>query len=415
MEAPGSFALTCAGSRLRRRESRWCNTSLRSGFPCRNDGPPNLAVDQTAGYAGRRSPRALGFARRRVAADFRRSVVNSSRVTRRRMTGGRLTLLVALVLALFAAPLAGGAQPAGKVYRLGVLTPGGRPAPSAPTMASSLPMILRELGYVEGQNLVIEQRFAEGKLDRLPRLARELVQLRMDILVAASPVAVQAAKDSTKTIPIVMLLGYSDPVELGFVASFARPGGNITGVAMAAEPTMAGKRLELITEAVPGARRIAVLATGEATSRTQVQWAEKVAPSLGVKLVVVEVRDADYDRAFATMLAERADALLIVASVILSTDRAQVIKLAAKHRLPAIYDFREHAENGALMAYGGSISGFTRRAAAYVDRIFKGADPADLPVERATTFELTINLKTARTLGLTIPALLLTRADHVIE
>jgi putative ABC transport system substrate-binding protein len=327
----------------------------------------------------------------------------------------RAALTVSLVLSILVATFAVEAQQAGKVYRLGVLTPGGRPVPSFPTTAALLPLILRELGYVEGQNLVIEQRFAEGKLDRLPGLARELVQLRVDLLVAPSPQAVRAAKDTTKTIPIVMLLSYSDPIDLGLVASFARPGGNITGVVLAAEPTMAGKRLELIKEIVPRTTRIAVLATDEAAARIQVQWAEKAAASLGVKLIVVEVRDADYDRAFATMIAERADALLVVASVVLSTDRERIIGLAAKHRLPAIYDWREHVDAGGLMAYGSSVSGFTRRAVVYVDRIFKGANPADLPVERATTFELAINLKTAKALGLTIPPSLLLRADHVIE
>ena len=329
----------------------------------------------------------------------------------------RLTFVVPLVLVLLAAPFDVEAQEhkAGKVYRLGVLTPGARPAPSLPVITNLLPAILRELGYVEGQNLVIERRFAEGKLDRLPGLARELVQRQVGILAAVSPPAVRAAKDTTKTIPIVMLLTYSDPVELGFVASFARPGGNITGVLLAAEPTMAAKRLELIKEAVPRTARLAVLATGEASSRTQVQWVEKAAPALGVKLIVVEVRDADYDRAFGTIVAERADALFVIASVILSTERERIIQLAAKHRMPAIYDWREHVEAGGLMAYGGSASEFTWRAAVYVDRILRGANPADLPVERATTFELAINLKTAKTLGLTIPSSLLLRANHVIE
>jgi len=322
-------------------------------------------------------------------------------------------VFLAGAVSVVAGPLAVRAQQAGKVYRLGILTPGGHLG--SPVISNLLPLGLRDLGYVEGQNLVIEQRFAEGKLDRLPALARELVLLRVDALVAASPHAVQAAKDATKTIPIVMLLSYSEPVELGFVASFALPGGNITGVVLAAEHTMAAKRLELIKEAVPRAARIAVLATGEAPSRTQVQGVEKAAPTLGVKLVIVEARDADYDRAFATMVAERADALLVVASVILSTGRERIVQLAAKHRLPAIYDWREHVEAGGLMAYGGSVSGFTRRAAVYVDRIFKGANPADLPVERATTFELAINLKTAKALGLIIPPSLLLRADQVIE
>jgi putative ABC transport system substrate-binding protein len=327
----------------------------------------------------------------------------------------RRTVLVALAGGILVAPLGAGAQQPGKVYRLGVLTPGVRPAPSVPVTSNVLPAILREMGYVEGQNLVIELRFADGNLDRLPELARELVGLRVDALVAASPPAVQATRSITKTIPILMLLAYSDPVELGLVTSFARPGGNVTGVVMAAEPTMVGKRLELIKEVVPWAGRIAVLSTGEAPSRTQVKWAEKAASALGVKLMVVELRDGDYDRAFAAMVAERADALFVVASVILSTDHQRVIQLAAKHRLPTIYDWREHAQSGGLIAYGGSVQGFTRRAAVYVDRIFKGANPADLPVERATTFELAINLKTAKALGLTIPQSLLLRADQVIE
>jgi putative tryptophan/tyrosine transport system substrate-binding protein len=328
----------------------------------------------------------------------------------------RRAFISGITVGLLAAPFAAEAQqPAGKVHRLGVLTPGGRPNPSFATTSSLLPLFLGERGYIEGQNLVVEQRFADGKLDRLPGLARELVELRVDTIVAPSPPAIQAVKAATTTIPIVMLLAYSDPVELGFVASFARPGGNITGVVLGAEPTMAAKRLELIKEAVPRAARIAILTTGESPSRTQVQWAEKAAPSLGVKLVVVETRAADYDRAFATIVAQRADALLAVASVILSTDRQRIIHLAAKHRLPAIYEWREHVEAGGLMAYGGSISGFTRRGADYVDRIFKGANPGELPVERASTFELAINLKTAKALGLTIPPSLLLRADQVIE
>jgi putative ABC transport system substrate-binding protein len=324
-------------------------------------------------------------------------------------------LAVVFVLSLILVPLTVTGQLAGKVYRLGVLTPGVRPAPSVQVTSNVLPAILREMGYIEGQNLVIEQRFAEGKLDRLPGLVRELVELRVDALIAASPPAVQATRAVTKTIPVLMLLAYSDPVELGFVASFARPGGNVTGVVMAAEPTMVGKRLELIKEVVPWVARIAVLSTGEAPSRTQVKWAEKAASALGVKLIVVEVRDADYDRAFAAMMAERADALFIVASVILSTEHERIIRLAAKHRLPAIYDWREHAQSGGLIAYGGSVPAFTRRAAVYVDRIFKGANPADLPVERATTFELVINLKTAKALGLTIPQSVLVRADEIIQ
>jgi putative tryptophan/tyrosine transport system substrate-binding protein len=324
----------------------------------------------------------------------------------------RRGFLSSIALGLLAAPLAARAQTPGRVIKVGILS---TVNPRTTAFTEVMIQRLRELGYVEGQNLVIERRFAEGKLDRLPGLARELVQLRMDVLVATSPLPVRAAKDATKTIPIVMLLSYSDPVELGLVASLARPGGNLTGVVMAAEPTLVAKRLELIKEAVPRVARIAILSTSEAPSRTQVQWAEKAAPALGVKLVTVEVRDGDYDRAFATIGAEQADALSVVASVILSTARQRIIQLAAKHRLPAIYDWREHVEEGGLMAYGGSVSAFTRRAAVYVDRLFKGANPGELPVERATTFELVINLKTAKALGLTVPPSLLQRADQVIE
>ena len=187
------------------------------------------------------------------------------------------------------------------------------------------------------------------------------------------------------------------------------------GVVLAAEPAIAGKRLELAKEALPGATRIAFLATDEASSRLQAEWTQKAAASLGVKLLVTEARDRDYDRAFAAMVADRVEAVLVAASVVLSTDHARVIQVAAKHRLPAIYDFREHVEAGALMAYGGSVAAFARRAAVYVDRILKGANPAELPVERASVFELAINLKTAKSLGLTMPSSLLARADHVIQ
>jgi putative ABC transport system substrate-binding protein len=321
---------------------------------------------------------------------------------------------LAAALAFAAVPLAAEAQPARKVYRLGILSPAGRPSPSAPGSVIRIPRALHELGYVEGQNLVVEQRFAEGKIDRLSGLARELVELRVDVIVAVSAAAVQAAKESTKTVPIVMFSS-GDLVGRGFVASLARPGGNITGVALAPENELAGKRLELIKEAVPRVPRIAVLTTAEPSAKTQVAKARQAAPSLGVKLVVVEVRDAAYDRAFATMVTEGAGALFVVASPVLNRDRKRIHELAAKHRIPAIYDWRENAEEGGLMAYGSNNAALSRRVAEYVDKILKGAKPADLPVEQPTTFELVINLKTARSLGLTIPPSLLLRADQVIE
>jgi putative ABC transport system substrate-binding protein len=277
-----------------------------------------------------------------------------------------------------------------------------------------VPTALRDLGYVEGQNLVIERRFAEGNIDRLPGLARELVQLRVDVIVAVSAGAIQAAKDATTTTPIVMGFG-SEPVRRGFVASLARPGGNITGVLLAAESEFAGKRLELIKEAVPQAARIAVLTTDEPASRTQVQEAERAVSSLGVKLVVVEQRAGDYERAFTKMAAAHARALFVLSSPILHQDRKRIVALAAKHRLPAIYPWREEVEDGGLMAYGSNLSGLARRVAAYVDRIFKGASPAELPVEQPTSFELVVNMRTAKALGLTIPHTVLVRADQIIE
>ena len=315
---------------------------------------------------------------------------------------------------LLAAPLAAEAQPAGKVYRVGILSPSVVPDPSLATSANLVPIALRELGYVIGGNLIVERRFAEGKIDRLPGLARELMQLQMDVIFAVADTATQAAKDTTATIPIVMIVGV-DPIARGWVASLSRPGRNITGVTVVAETLLAGKRLELIREAVPRAARIAVLATGESFSRAQVRELQKGASALRIKLVVVEVEDTDYDRAFATMVAERTDAVFVVASPILTSDRTQIIERAAKYRLPAIYEWREHVEVGGLMSYGSSIVGLSRRVAAYVDKILKGAKPADLPIEQPSKFELVINLKTAKALGLTIPQSLLLRADQVIE
>ncbi len=327
----------------------------------------------------------------------------------------RRTFLLTSMASAFATPLVARAQVSSAVYRLGVLTPGACATTSFPSTTRVVASVLREHGYVEGRNLAIEPRCAEGKLDRLPELAESLPRLPVDVILALSPVAVQAAKRATATIPIVMLLTYSDPVELGFVATLAHPGGNITGVVLAAEPAMAGKRLELIKEAVPRATRIAVLTTGEAGSRTQVEWAHRAASAFNVKVIPVELLDGDYEGAFAKMAAQRAEALVLVASVLLANGRERIIELSAKHRLPTIHDWSEDAEAGGLMTYGGSLRGTARRLAVYVERIFKGTSPADLPVERATNFDLVINLKTAKTLGLTIPPSLLARAEQVIR
>jgi putative tryptophan/tyrosine transport system substrate-binding protein len=326
----------------------------------------------------------------------------------------RRRFLLSSVAGAFAAPLGAGAQQAEKVYRVGILSPGDVPDPPVATAPNLVPRHLRELGYVDGRNLVLQRRFAGGKIDRLPSLARELVRLPADVIVTAGAEATQAAGEATTTVPIVMVVG-SDPVARGWVASLSRPGGNITGVTVVAETFLAAKRVELIREAVPGAARIAVLSVGGSGSRLQVQEAQKAASALRVKLVVIEVPDIDYDRAFSTMLAERADALFVVMSPILTRDRKQIIDRAAKYRLPAIYEWREHVEVGGLMSYGSSLIELSRRVATYVDRILKGAKPGDLPIEQPTKFELVINLKTAKTLGLTMPPSLLLRADQVIE
>jgi putative ABC transport system substrate-binding protein len=309
-----------------------------------------------------------------------------------------------LALALLAAPLAVEAQPAGKVYRLGILSPAA-PQPSGMYDGRrDLIEVLRELGYVEGRNLDVE---------RLPALAAELVQRRVDVVVALSPVAFRAAQEATKTIPIVILFAGSDPVELGLVSSLARPGGNVTGVVLGS--LLAGKRLELLKEAVPRATRIAMLVAGASSGQAQLQEAQRAAALLGVRLIVIEAKGRDYERAFATMRGERADALFVAASPILHADRGRIIELAARYRLPAIYQWAEHVEEGGLMAYGASQRWAIRRVATYVDRMFKGANPAELPVEQATVLTLALNLKTAKALGLTIPQSVLARADEVIQ
>jgi ABC-type uncharacterized transport system substrate-binding protein len=323
--------------------------------------------------------------------------------------------IVILLLSLLVVPLTAETQPAGKVYRLGILSPAAVPAPEVAAIPNLVPMALRELGYVEGENLVIERRFAEGQLDRLRGLAHELVQQRVDVIVAVSDSAIDAAKDATVTIPIVMGFCDDDPVSRGYVASLAHPEGNITGVTLEAGTLLASKRLELLKAALPQAGRMAVLTTSEPGARRQVQEVQQAASTLGVTLVVVEVQGTDYERAFATMAAARADALYVLATTILNRDRMQIIERAARYRLPAMYEWREQVEVGGLMAYGSSVVTLSRRVVAQVDKLLKGARPADLPVERPTQIALVINLKTAEALGMTLPPLVLFQADEVIR
>ncbi len=327
----------------------------------------------------------------------------------------RRLFICAIGLGLLIAPRVAETQRAGRVYRLGFLHEASPLPADGRTSTAGIPTALRELGYVEGQNLVIERRYAEGKLDRLPALARELVQLGVDVIVPVGGACIRAAKAATTTIPIVMFGGF-DPVAAGFVTSLARPGGNITGILILPGGTLSGKKLELLKEAVPHAARIALLAPADDPRfRPAAQEAEKAASTLGIKLVVVEVRGGDYPRAFATIAAERAAALLVGATPSLARDGKRIIEQAAKHKLPAMYEWPEQVEDGGLMSYGSTPNALFRRVATYVDLILKGAKPGDLPVEQPTTFALVINLKTARALDLAIPAALLLRADRVIE
>ena len=274
---------------------------------------------------------------------------------------------------------------------------------------------LRELGYLEGKNIVIEYRWAEGKLDRLPALAAELVRLKVDIIVSAGPTVTRVAKEATVTIPIVM--GFDDdPVGSGFVASLARPGGNITGLS-ALSPELSGKQLELLNEIVPKLSRVAVVGSsthpGTAQSLKEIELA---AGAFKVQLQNLDVLDPkDLEKAFGAASKGRADAVLVLESVVTNSHRKEIVELSVKNRLPAIYYTAEWVEAGGLMTYGASFTDLFRRAGTYVDRILKGAKPADLPVEQPTKFELIINLKAAKQIGLIVPPNVLARADRVIR
>jgi putative ABC transport system substrate-binding protein len=298
------------------------------------------------------------------------------------------------------------------VYRLGLLRPNA-PSPSE-FMSVGIPNALRQAGWIEGQNLRIETRFADGRLDRLPALARELVAQRCDAIIAVGIGAVRAARDATGSIPIVMF-GNFDPVAAGVVASLARPQGNVTGVMIAAEGTLAGKRLELLKEAAPRVRRTALLMPDDPNIGGQLRETQSAAAALGIDLLVVQLRGNDYPAAFATMVAERCGALLLAATTFFVQDRRQIIDLANQHKLPTMWEWPEQVADGGLMAYGTSLSALYGRIASYVDRIFRGASPSELPVEQPATFELVINLKTAKGLGLSLPRTLLLRADRLVE
>jgi putative ABC transport system substrate-binding protein len=327
----------------------------------------------------------------------------------------RRRFLLTSLAGAFGAPLAAEAQQAAKVARIGYL---------AANLTASLQLReaflqgLRDLGYVEGRNVVIEYRDAAGKYERFPALVTELVSLKVDVIVVTSTPAAVAVKQATRTIPIVFTWA-ADPVGSGLVTSLARPGGNITGLSILA-PDLIGKRLELLKQAVPEVSRVAALwRPGDYVERMEKDMlteADRAARALDLRLQVVEARGPeDFDRAFSDMTRARADAVTVQSTNIFFHERRRLVDLAAKNRLPAMYLTREFVDAGGLMSYGPNVADLHRRAASYVDKILKGAKPGDLPVEQPTKFELVINLKTAKALGLKIPPSVLARADQVIE
>jgi putative ABC transport system substrate-binding protein len=323
-----------------------------------------------------------------------------------------LALLVVIVFSILVVPCTSNAQPPTQVHRIGLLIPGSSSdfAPRIEAFGHGL----RDLGYVEGRNITIEYRYAEGKVERFPDLAAELVRLKVDVIVAAGP-AIRAARQATTTIPIVMAVS-GNPVGDGLVASLARPGGNITGLSVMI-PEGSGKRLELLQEVVPTLSHVAVLwnpaVLGSTVAFKETQTA---AQALGLQLQSIEVRSPDeFDQAFAAMTREHADALVVISNELFFGHHRQLAELSVRHRLPAMFHSREYAEAGGLMAYGANVEDLYRRAATYVDKILKGAKPTDLPVEQPMKFELVINLKAAKALGLTLSPMFLFRADEVIR
>ena len=326
----------------------------------------------------------------------------------------RRAFISTLAGGLLAAPLAAKAQTAGKVYRIGLLDYAA-PDPARQVWWNAFRQQMRDLGYVEGQNVTFEPRWAQGNDERLPKLAAELVGLKVDLIVTGGQNAALAAKRATATIPIVTATG-TDPVALGLAASLRQPGGNVTGMTSISSE-LASKRLELLRIVAPRASRIATLwDERNPASHLSVAGTEAAAKPAGLTILSVPVRSpAEIEAAFATLVRDRAGALIIVPSPAIFSHRKQLVELAMKHRLPTVVGSREYVEAGGLASYGPDYPDQFRHAAAHVDKILKGANPGDLPIEQPTKFELVINLKTAKALGLTIPPSLLQRADQVIE
>jgi putative ABC transport system substrate-binding protein len=326
----------------------------------------------------------------------------------------RRTFLAGMGAVLLAAPIVAEAQQAAKMVRIGLLSYAAS-GPASVARWAALRARLRELGYVEGQNVSFEFRWGDGQVGRLRGLAAELVEAKVDVLVTAGSEAALAAKQVTSSIPIVMATG-GDPVEMGLAASLGRPGGNVTGViSLIAQLTV--KRLELLKQLIPRAARVAILRDPDnRSSALSLRAAESAAKSLGVVVQGVSVQDPrELDAAFVGMKRARTDAVILGENTLFIAQRRRIADLAIMHRLPMMCAAKEYAQAGGLLSYGTDYPDLFRRAAMYVDKILKGAKPADLPVEQPTTFELVINLKTAKALGLTIPPSLLGRADEVIQ
>jgi putative ABC transport system substrate-binding protein len=325
----------------------------------------------------------------------------------------RKITVVILCAMVFALCSSAEAQQPTKISRIGFLSATSPSTISARTAAFR--QGLRELGYVEGDNIFIEFRYAEGKVDRLPALAAELVRLKVDAIVTAGPTITRPVKEATSTIPIVMTFD-DDPVGSGFAASLARPGGNITGLSTL-NPEIAGKQLELLKQVVPKLSRVAVLGPSTRAGTAQaLKEIEAVAESFTVKHLFFDVRDPkDIESAFRAAGKAHAEGLLVLQGPVINSSRAQIVEFTTKSRLPGIYYSSEFVEDGGLMSYATNITDLSRRAATYVDRILKGAKPADIPIEQPTKFDLAINLKTAKQIGLTIPPNVLARADRVIR
>ena len=315
--------------------------------------------------------------------------------------------------AVLAWPLAVRAQPMAKVWHVGMLET--TAATLNATNLDAFKQALRQLGYIEGQNLIVEYRSGDGHIERFPQLAAELVRLNVDIIITRGTPTALAAKEATATIPIVMA-AIGEPVETGMVASLARPGGNVTGLS-AFVTELTAKRIEIMREVIPQLSRMALI-DNMANRSVPAQWDEtkRAAFALGIQPQLYDVRKAkDIERAFSSAIAQRVNALSVGNDSVVIANRIQVVQLAAKHRLPAIYATRDFVDAGGLLSYAAHYPDLYRRAAAYVDKIFKGAKPADLPVEQPTKFEIVVNLKAASALGLTVPSTLLARADEVIE